>query len=100
MMHLHSKIGIFGLSLSVAVAMTAAGTTDTRAQHAQAAAFYHGRTVQAIVGYTPGSTFEFYLRTFIRHFGRHVPGNPSIIVAHMPGAGSLKATACLAGVAP
>jgi hypothetical protein len=88
------------LSLKVAVAMAAAGTTVTRAQQAQVVAFYHGRTVQAIVGYTPGSTFEIYLRAFIRHFGRHVPGNPSIIVQHMPGAGSLKATAYLAGVAP
>ena len=91
----HCKIGIFGLLLRVAIAMAAAGTTDTRAQQAQVAAFYHGRTVQAIVGYTPGSTFEIYLRAFIRHFGRHVPGNPSIIVQHMPGAGSLKATAYL-----
>jgi tripartite-type tricarboxylate transporter receptor subunit TctC len=80
--------------------MAAAGTTHTRAQQAQVAAFYHGRTVQAVVGYNPGSTFEFYLRTFIRHFGRHVPGNPSIIVQHMPGAGSLKATAYLADLAP
>jgi hypothetical protein len=80
--------------------MAAVGTTDTRAQQAQVAAFYRGRTVQAVVGYTPGSTFEIYLRAFIRHFGRHVPGNPSIIVQHMPGAGSLKATAYLAGVAP
>src|SRR5262249_17383346 len=97
---LRCKIGIFGLSVKVAVAMAAVGTTDTRAQQAQVAAFSRGRTVQAIVGSPPGSTFEIYLRAFIRHFGRHVPGNPSIIVQHMPGAGSLKATAYLAGVAP
>jgi tripartite-type tricarboxylate transporter receptor subunit TctC len=64
------------------------------------AAFYRGRTIQAVVGYTPGSTFELYLRTVSRHLGRHVPGNPSIAVQHMPGAGSLKATAYLAQVAP
>ncbi len=64
------------------------------------AAFYKGRTVQAVVGYTPGSTFELYLRSFVRHLGRHVPGNPNIVVQHMPGAGSLKATAYLAAVAP
>ena len=88
------------MSLKVAVAMAAVGTTDTRAQQAQVAAVYHGRTLQTVVGYTLGSTFEIYLRAFIRHFVRHVPGNPSIIVQHMPGAGSLKATAYLAGVAP
>jgi tripartite-type tricarboxylate transporter receptor subunit TctC len=35
-----------------------------------------------------------------RHIGRHIPGNPNIVVQHMPGAGSLKATAYLASVAP
>ena len=29
-----------------------------------------------------------------------VPGNPAIIIQHMPGAGSLKATAYLASIAP
>src|SRR4051795_9645130 len=70
------------------------------AQTDAVAAFYRGRTVQAVVGYTPGSTFELYLRTFARHLGRHIPGNPLIVVQHMPGAGSLKATGYLAGVAP
>jgi tripartite-type tricarboxylate transporter receptor subunit TctC len=52
------------------------------------------------VGYTPGSTFELYLRMVARHLGRHIPGNPTIVVQHMPGAGSLKATAYLAAIAP
>ena len=74
-------------------------TTGAGAQD-QIAAFYRGRTVQAVVGYTPGSTFELYLRMFVRHLARHVPGNPNIVVQHMPGAGSLKATGYLAGIAP
>jgi hypothetical protein len=74
--------------------------TPASAQQDSVAAFYRGRTVQAVVGYTPGSTFEFYLRMFVRHLGRHVPGNPNIVVQHMPGAGSLKATAYLAAIAP
>ena len=52
-----------------------------------------------MVGYPPGSTFELYLRLFTQHMARHVPGNPNIIVQHMPGAGSLKATGYLAAVA-
>jgi tripartite-type tricarboxylate transporter receptor subunit TctC len=87
---------------SLALLFTAACAVATKAvaQQADVAAFYRGRTVQAVVGYTPGSTFELYLRTFARHLGRHVPGNPLIVVQHMPGAGSLKATGYLAGVAP
>jgi tripartite-type tricarboxylate transporter receptor subunit TctC len=69
------------------------------AQAQDATAFYRGRTIQAVVGYPPGSTFELYLRLFTQHMGRHVPGQPNIIVQHMPGAGSLKATGYLAAVA-
>jgi tripartite-type tricarboxylate transporter receptor subunit TctC len=64
------------------------------------ASFYKGKTVQAVVGYSPGSTFELYLRVLTRHLGKHIPGNPNIVVQHMPGAGSLKATNYLAAVAP
>ena len=56
--------------------------------------------MQAVVGYSPGSTFELYLRMLTRHIGKHIPGNPNIVVQHMPGAGSLKATNYLAAIAP
>lgn len=64
------------------------------------AQFYRGRTVSAVVGYPAGSTFELYLRMFIRFLPKHLPGNPTVIVQHMPGAGSLTATSYLAVVAP
>jgi hypothetical protein len=35
-----------------------------------------------------------------RHLGRHIPGNPQVVVQNMPGAGSLKATQYVYGVAP
>jgi tripartite-type tricarboxylate transporter receptor subunit TctC len=92
----------FGLpcSFAIAIATQVAITTAADAQQDQVAAFYRGRTVQAVVGYTPGSTFELYMRMAVRHLGRHIPGNPTIVIQHMPGAGSLKATGYLAGVAP
>jgi tripartite-type tricarboxylate transporter receptor subunit TctC len=62
-------------------------------------AFYKGRTVQAVIGYPPGSTFELYMRVYTRHVGRHIPGNPTVIIQHMPGAGSLTATNYLATIA-
>ena len=69
--------------------------------HAQdPAGFFRGRTVQAVVGYPPGSTFELYLRVYTRYVARHLPGNPTVIIQHMPGAGSLTATNYLASVAP
>jgi tripartite-type tricarboxylate transporter receptor subunit TctC len=83
------------LALAMAVVASPRASADD-----PVAGFYGGRTVQAIVGYTPGSTFEFYLRAFVNHFARHLPGNPTIVIQHMPGAGSLKATAYLANLAP
>src|SRR5262249_37867454 len=73
---------------------------EAPAQPDAVAAFYRGRTVQAVLGSPPGPTFELSLRMVPRHLGRHIPGNPTIVVQHMPGAGSLKATAYLATVAP
>src|SRR5512133_3124285 len=90
--------GSFSLSGLVLAAAQLGFATNASAQQDQVAAFYSGRTVQAVVGYTPGSTFELYLRMFVRHLARHVPGNPNIVVQHMPGAGSLKATSYLAGI--
>ena len=91
---------VWRCSFALVLTGTFALATEAVAQQDEVASFYRGRTVQAVVGYTPGSTFELYLRTFARHLGRHIPGNPLIVVQHMPGAGSLKATGYLAGVAP
>ena len=88
---------VFGLTCTLAIVVPLA-VAPTIAQE-DAAKFYRGRTVQAVVGYAPGSTFELYLRMLTRHIGKHIPGNPTIVLQHMPGAGSLKATNYLAGVA-
>ena len=42
-----------------------------------------------MVGYAPGGGYDFYARIVARHMGRHIPGNPHLIVDNMPGAGSL-----------
>src|SRR5262249_46826734 len=87
------------LKLILALALAVAAPAGARAQDS-AGSFYAGRTGQPIVGSTPGSRLEFYLRAFVNHFARHPPGSPTIVVQHMPGAGSLKATAYLANLAP
>ena len=89
-----------GLKASLVLGMCVLAAAYAMAADDSVAGFYRGRTVQAIVGYTPGSTFEFYLRAIVAHFARHLPGNPTVVIQHMPGAGSLKATAYLANVAP
>jgi len=62
--------------------------------------FYRGRTVTLIVGYSAGGGYDTYSRILARHLGKHIPGNPTIVVQNMPGAGSLKMTNYLYNVAP
>ena len=49
--------------------------------------FYKGKAVRIIVATSAGGGFDTYTRTIARHLGKHIPGNPTIIVENMPGAG-------------
>jgi tripartite-type tricarboxylate transporter receptor subunit TctC len=51
--------------------------------------FYKGKTIRIIVGAAAGGGYDTYSRTIARHFGKHIPGNPTIVVDNMPGAGFL-----------
>ena len=54
-------------------------------------AFYKGRTIDLVVGYPPGGSNDLYARALANRMGAHLPGNPSIVVRNMPGAGSFLA---------
>ena len=51
--------------------------------------FYSGKTIRIIVGAAAGGGYDTYSRTIARHMGKYIPGNPTIIVDNMPGAGFL-----------
>jgi tripartite-type tricarboxylate transporter receptor subunit TctC len=51
--------------------------------------FYKGKTVTFVLGSSPGGGFDVYTRTIGRHIGKHIPGNPSVIVDYIQGAGGL-----------
>jgi tripartite-type tricarboxylate transporter receptor subunit TctC len=53
--------------------------------------FYKDRTVTLIAGYSSGGGFDLYARVVANHLGKHIPGQPRIIVQNMPGAGSMRA---------
>ena len=57
------------------------------AAHSSSYDYYKGKTVRFIVAFSPGGTFDAYTRVIARHFGKHVPGNPTIVVENMTGAG-------------
>lgn len=49
--------------------------------------FFAGKTIRIIVGFSPGGTVDIRSRLFTRHLPKWIPGNPSIVVQNMPGAG-------------
>jgi tripartite-type tricarboxylate transporter receptor subunit TctC len=77
--------------LALAVAPAAAQTV---------ADFYRGKTLTMVVGTSPGGDYDLRLRMVARHIGRHIPGNPTVVVNNMPGGGGLVVANWLANVAP
>jgi tripartite-type tricarboxylate transporter receptor subunit TctC len=89
-----------GQSLATVAAMLlACGSVFTASARAQPAPFYKDKTIRIIVGFTSGGLYDQYARILARQMGKHIAGNPNIIVQNMPGAGSLSATNYVYGVA-
>jgi tripartite-type tricarboxylate transporter receptor subunit TctC len=61
--------------------------------------FYQGKTITVIVGTVPGGLYDLWGRLFGRVMGKHIPGNPTMVVQNMPGGGSMVAANYLFGVA-
>ncbi len=51
--------------------------------------FYKGKTIHFVVGAPAGGGYDTYTRAIARHLGKHIPGNPSMVIDNMDGAGSL-----------
>lgn len=86
-----------GLSAGL-MALLATDVTPAAAQ--SPADFYKGKTVQFMVGYPPSGGFDAYTRAAARYIGKHIPGNPTVIVTNMPGASSLQFVRYLQAQAP
>ena len=89
------KAGLLGLALMGAVlARPQASRADPVAD------FYAGKRITLVVAAPAGSGYDFGARIFARHFGRHVPGNPTLVVQNMPGGGGRTGTAYVYSAAP
>ncbi len=53
--------------------------------------FYQGKTVNIVVGFSPGGNYDLTARVLSRHIGSHIPGKPTVIVQNMTGAGGTTA---------
>jgi tripartite-type tricarboxylate transporter receptor subunit TctC len=66
----------------------------------QPADFYRGKSVEILVGFSPGGGYDGYARALARTIGNHIPGNPQVLVKNFTGAGSLRLARFLQDVAP
>ncbi len=80
--------------------LVVAAAVATQARADAVSDFYKGKQVSMVVGYGPGGGYDTYGRIIAQHIGKYIPGNPTVIVQNMPGAGSLKAANYLYSVAP
>ena len=85
------------LFLAIALLAFAFGVGGARAQ--DATPFYKGRTITIVVGTSTGGGYDAYARLFGRYLGKHLPGEPNVVITNMPGAGSNIAAAYVARVA-
>jgi tripartite-type tricarboxylate transporter receptor subunit TctC len=86
--------------LRMTAALLALALAATIARADAVADFYRGKQISLIVGYGTGGGYDVYGRLIARHLGRHIPGNPNVVVQNMPGAGSLRAVNHLYNTAP
>ena len=84
----------FGFA-ALAVALAAAPASAQSVEE-----FYKGKTLSILMGTGPGASYDLYGRTIAEHLQRHIPGNPTIIVEHMPGAGGVIAANHIYNTAP
>ena len=85
-------------AIVLAAGLLVLGAASARADGV--AEFYQGRTLTVLVGHEAGTGFDVYGRALARHIGRHIPGQPNVVVQNMPGAGGVTAANWLANIAP
>ncbi len=86
-------------TIAAFAAIAALAASPATAQQS-VADFYKGKTVALLLGTGPGGSYDLYARIFAEHLSRHIPGNPSIVIEHMPGAGGVNAGNHLFGPGP
>ena len=67
---------------------------------ARAADDFSGQTISFVMGSPPGGGYDSYVRPLVLHMVRHIPGNPTMIVQSMPGAGGMRAANYIYNKAP
>jgi tripartite-type tricarboxylate transporter receptor subunit TctC len=91
MVHTKSVIACASVALAIFAAPSSAQSV---------ADFYKGKTVTILMGTQPGGSYDLYGRVIGEYLSHCIPGNPTIIMEHMPGAGGVIAGNHLYGPGP
>ena len=62
--------------------------------------FYRGKQISILVGATAGGAYDVTARAVARYLGKHLPGNPAVVVQNLPTAGGLQLANQLVNVSP
>jgi hypothetical protein len=76
----HSRRAI----VCASAALTETATFAAPASAQSVAEFYKGKTIAILTGTRPGGSYDLYGRVVGEHPFRHIPGNPTINMEHMP----------------
>jgi tripartite-type tricarboxylate transporter receptor subunit TctC len=89
------------VSMAIAsLAASVAGAAPVCAQQTVEQFYQAKKSINLVIGYAPGGSYDLYARLVARHLGRFVPGAPAVTPQNMPGAGSLAAANYIFAVAP
>ena len=80
------------LRFAVLAAILTVLVGGTQASAQSAADFYKGKRVNLIIASGVGGGYDSYARVLSRYWGKHIPGNPTVVVQNMDGAAGITAT--------
>ncbi|MEA2981763.1 MAG: hypothetical protein QOF09_3586 [Alphaproteobacteria bacterium] len=90
----HAITTVFASALTIISVSGAAQAQDSVAD------FYKGKAVTLVVTTAGGTGYDYGARVLARHFARHIPSNPTVVVQNRPGGGGRTGTAHVYSVAP
>src|SRR5262245_6449055 len=97
-LHMNRAQRCIRLAKALAATLLACVPQEAFAQGADP--FFKNKVINLYIGFAPGGTYDYFGRVVARFIGRHIPGNPTIVVQTMQGAGSLQAANFLYAQAP
>lgn len=91
-----SITSLFLIAFSLAL-LTGAVPADAQGSESN---FFSGKTLNVFIGSGPGGGYDLYGRLVVRHLGKHIPGNPTLVAQNKPGAGGFVMSQWLYAAAP